>query len=135
MKTSAKKKILIITDNEFLYRKISKLFGDKLNNIAFVEFNYSYNNLDFNKKNISSIRPINLKTDWRSVVKKYDLVISAHCKQLFPKESDQEIGLRIDGIIKMLTGGELAGGVTEDNIYKRLREDSIKERSTDPTSI
>ncbi len=81
--------ILIITDNEFLYNNFCKiLVKHELNNNHCFEFRYSINNKFFIEKysNNNEFQSINLKNniELEYVVSTFKLVISLHCKQLFP---------------------------------------------------
>ncbi len=83
------KNIIIISDNFQLCETFIEVVLSKNLSLSNFTFAYSYNNLkisdDFIKGNIKAF-PINVKQDYPSIIKKYDLVISVHCKQLFPAE-------------------------------------------------
>lgn len=84
-------KKLLITDNEYIYEKIKKLLKEK-NLINEFDFSYSYNNIYFNNKySLEEIKPLNIKKEKADLIKKYDLIISAHCKQIFPKELVEKV--------------------------------------------
>jgi len=40
---------------------------------------------------VHELSPINLKEEWQEVVQSYDLVISIHCKQIFPAEMTRAV--------------------------------------------
>ncbi len=52
------------------------------------DFRYSYNNKSFiNKyKKDENFQPVNVREEKDNIIKNYDLILSAHCKQIFPKE-------------------------------------------------
>jgi dTDP-4-amino-4,6-dideoxyglucose formyltransferase len=84
-------KILLLTDNQELLNRFkvivqnSKFITSK--NYVF-EYAYSYNNKTFSEKYINSewIKPLKVKEKVAELVSEYDLIISLHCKQLFPAE-------------------------------------------------
>lgn len=82
------KKILVITDNEFLLKEFLLLISKKeLTNFKFT-FRYSFNNKNSIKlKNAKNdITPINVSKEVDQIIKQFTLVISLHCKQIFPSE-------------------------------------------------
>ena len=85
------KSILLITDNKYLYENISYLIKKlNLNDVVFefVQSVSKHNNPDCNK---IKMRSVNLKEEWKQEICSKDLVISVHCKQLFPKEMVESI--------------------------------------------
>ncbi len=80
------KNILIISDNFFLINGFCKLVK-KFEGIA-VDYRCSaVNTALLNNTSLPvKISAIQLKEEWQEVIKNYDLVISLHCKQLFPGE-------------------------------------------------
>jgi methionyl-tRNA formyltransferase len=85
------KKILILTDNEYLLVQFRKLIQVKnLDNSSqfFFNFAYSPNNKVFVEKykNSDWIIPLRVKENVESLVKNFDLIFSLHCKQIFPSE-------------------------------------------------
>lgn len=80
-------KVMIITDNEFLYDNFKLIISeDKYNTYEF-NFRYSYNNLSMRLKyeKNKEFTPINMKDSVNECLE-YDLIMSLHCKQIFPKE-------------------------------------------------
>ena len=79
--------ILVITDNEYIYQNFKKIIEyDKYLYDDF-QFMYSWNNRYFLQKyQDKNFKPINLKISSKDIVNIYDLVISLHCKQIFPSE-------------------------------------------------
>ncbi len=81
-------KILVISDNEPLVDRFKKLIKDGTFLGHQFHFSYSYTNADLARKysNSSKFTPINVKVECEKIIQDYDLVISLHCKQLFPAE-------------------------------------------------
>jgi methionyl-tRNA formyltransferase len=82
-------KILILSDNFQICKKFVEIIASKKLNFANFTFAFSYNNSKIGESFINSniiAHPINVKQDYPDIIKNYDLVISAHCKQLFPAE-------------------------------------------------
>lgn len=75
------KKVLILVDNEYLYREFTKIVQGL--DMESVEFFYgcSPGNVSLIDSNL---KVYNLKYDALDISKKFDLVISLHCKQIFP---------------------------------------------------
>lgn len=81
--------ILILSDNFQICKKFVEIIASKKLNFANFTFAFSYNNPKIEESLINSniiAHPINVKQDYPNIIKNYDLVISAHCKQLFPVE-------------------------------------------------
>ncbi|MDF0727066.1 dTDP-4-amino-4,6-dideoxyglucose formyltransferase [Cytobacillus sp. S13-E01] len=81
-------KTLVITDNEYLYKnflKIIKKLNLKMENF---DFRYSFNNSTMNiqYEQNTAFKPINVREETDYLLDKYNIVISLHCKQLFPKK-------------------------------------------------
>jgi methionyl-tRNA formyltransferase len=82
------KKILFIIDNVFQYDKIINLIEKK--NIPNVTFDFRHSNVKsqiWNHKDfVKGDKIIDVKNDYNWIIKNYDIVISVHCFQFFPKE-------------------------------------------------
>lgn len=80
------KNILIISDNYFLINGFCSLVGK----YEGIRVDYTCSPVNTSLLNNTSLpvklNAITLKQDWPLVIAKYDLVISLHCKQLFPAE-------------------------------------------------
>lgn len=78
--------VLILTDNKFLYQEIIPI-TNAIENINFV-FKYSYNNYKFidEFKNDETFQSLNIKRDYEQLIGKFNLIISIHCKQIFPSK-------------------------------------------------
>ena len=77
------KKVLVITDNIYLLKRFRELiFRLRLN--ADFDFARSPGESDNSLMRIDGLRVVNIKRDWKREVEGYDLVISVHCKQIFP---------------------------------------------------
>jgi methionyl-tRNA formyltransferase len=82
------KKILIISDNEYLLNQFKEIINDeKFNNYSF-DFRFSYSNNSFIDKYQHSdwLSPIDVKNDFQNIIDNYSMVVSLHCKQLFPEK-------------------------------------------------
>ena len=53
-----------------------------------VKFFYSYKNGEMKKKYLNSeeFKEINIKNELENIIKNYDIIISLHCKQIFPRK-------------------------------------------------
>ncbi len=84
-------KKLVITDNEYLYLNFKKILSKKKMDNIF-DFRFSFNNKDLNAKYTNSnFVGIKIKNSVEEIIKNYDLVISLHCKQIFPKELVEKV--------------------------------------------
>lgn len=81
------KKICIITDHELLYEALKKIIRKPIYLHAHFDFFFSFNNVAFGMKYKSeTFRPICLADQDEFFFSSYDLFISLHCRQVFPKE-------------------------------------------------
>lgn len=82
------KKVAVVSDNSFVLQKFLSVLKTKKINYNLFDFFYSYNNSkfisDLNEKEL--FRPINIKENVNQLLKKYNLILSLHCNQIFPKE-------------------------------------------------
>lgn len=78
--------ILIITDNEFIYKEFKRIIVNRDFYEDKFDFYYSYNNKNTEIVFNEELKPINLKEEYKSIIEKYNLVFSLHCKQIFPSE-------------------------------------------------
>ncbi|MEQ8909260.1 MAG: dTDP-4-amino-4,6-dideoxyglucose formyltransferase [Vicingaceae bacterium] len=83
------KKILLLTDNEELLTRFKSLIREKgLSESSSYEFEYCFSpqNKVFIEKyrTVKWIRPLNVKNEVDFLSETYDLIISLHCKQIFP---------------------------------------------------
>jgi methionyl-tRNA formyltransferase len=76
-------KILVVTDNEILYKSIKEEFEGISNG----------DNLDVVTTSLSFFEKIDLKDSHTTdrLISKYDLIISLHCQQLFPKKLHESV--------------------------------------------
>jgi len=81
-------KTLIITDNEYLYENFFKLLDKLKIDVENFEFRFTYFNKQFLEKykNNKIFKPINVKENISEICENYHLVLSLHCKQIFPKK-------------------------------------------------
>lgn len=81
-----KNKILILSDNKWLILKFKILISDAKYNPFQFEFAFS----NYNKEIASDpelntwVKPVNVKTEAEKIIIDYQLLISLHCKQIFP---------------------------------------------------
>ena len=80
------KNILIISDNETLVKRFRDLIGKNIFHPHQFHFSYSYFNKTLAEKYSegAGFTKVNVKAQHDEIIEKYDLVISLHCKQLFP---------------------------------------------------
>ncbi len=82
------KKVLIVSDNVELVSFIQSLISE--NNYQNVSFDYCYSSTNKSPDQLIKLgmKEVNLKEqDYiQLIIKKYQLIISAHCKQIFPKK-------------------------------------------------
>ena len=83
-------RVLIISDNLFLIKSFREVLNELFkffDKKVFFEFRYSYFNKDLESLSVlENIQPIRIKNELEYLYNNIDLVISLHCKQLFPKE-------------------------------------------------
>ena len=84
------KNVLVITDNVYLLKKFRTLIKSLDLNARF-KFRNSPGRVDNSLMAVHELSPINLKEEWQEVVQSYDLVISIHCKQIFPAEMTRAV--------------------------------------------
>ena len=90
------KNILLLTYNEELLNRFKKLVEEKkINKSNNFSFNYAYspNNRAFIQKyqNTEWIKPLKVKENIDFLINEYDLIISLHCKQLFPSSLVEKV--------------------------------------------
>lgn len=79
------KKILIVTDNNFVGKFIFELMSIRRDVI--LDFAHTWHNHDVSQIKELKSTPINVKKDSHKLASSdYDLIFSAHCKQLFPAQ-------------------------------------------------
>ena len=90
-----KKRILIVSDNERVMRIFMDIIANKklLKDGRLVEYVCSPRNTDLAGTKVGDhmIEAVNIKENYEEITKKYDLVISAHCKQLFPAQMTKNV--------------------------------------------
>jgi len=78
-------KVLIISDNVLVLKCVLSICG-KFGDYEYA-FRYSHTNKSFSNFDSSiSISPIDLEEKPRRIAEQYNVIISAHCKQIFPPE-------------------------------------------------
>ena len=80
-------RILVLSDNIFIYEEIKKIFETKSGKHQLtVNYTYSYKGSPLEKHpDFFDKMGVNVKVEYEEIIEQYDLVISAHCKQFFPK--------------------------------------------------
>jgi methionyl-tRNA formyltransferase len=83
------KKILLLTDNDKLLNRFKLLVHkNELKFTMLYKFDYafSFNHKLFLEKfkNVDWIKPVNVKKDLDILITDYDMILSLHCKQVFP---------------------------------------------------
>lgn len=77
--------IMIFTDNMFMYKNIKKIIDFKnLNKMHSFFYACSASNQLFNE--CSNVEKLKIKNSINSLVEKYELILSCHSKQIFPKK-------------------------------------------------
>ena len=83
------KKILVVTDNGLLYKQIKEILENEFSDICSF---FTFKRTKLSKKKhlytdgIEELEEINVKEEYQGVIRNYDLVISLHCKQIFPPQ-------------------------------------------------
>ena len=79
-------RILVISDNLHQYVAIKSVFAQNERDDIYVDYRHSHlksnmwDHPDFSGKN----KYVNVKTEMDILIENFDLIISVHCKQLFP---------------------------------------------------
>lgn len=82
-----KASVLVVSDNEELIKYISELVREKeFDSFSDIEIMYSAVNKNPGRLVKMGLNQIDVKAQAASLIEKYDLIISAHCKQIFPPE-------------------------------------------------
>lgn len=83
------KKILVVTDNGLLYKKIRQILDLDFADIQDI-FDFKRTKLSKKKHlytdGIEKLDEVNVKEDYEQIISDYKQVISLHCKQIFPAE-------------------------------------------------
>lgn len=85
-------KVMVLTDNEFIYNNFKALVDNGEYSNEIFEYYFSESNRPLITKYINcDFKPINLKKQINEVLARYQLILSLHCKQLFPAELVSQI--------------------------------------------
>lgn len=82
-------KVLVVTDNGLLYKQIKQILETEFANIVSL---FTFKRTKLSKKKhlytdgIEVLEEINVKEEFETIIRDYDLVISLHCKQIFPAQ-------------------------------------------------
>lgn len=80
--------ILVVTDNEYIFKNFLLIIKDeKYKNFKFI-FRYSSKNteLKYKYQNSEMFKAVNIKEEIEDIIDNYDIVMSLHCKQIFPSK-------------------------------------------------
>lgn len=81
------KKILVVTDNGLLYKQVKSILFDEFEDIADL-FDFKRTKLSKSPHlytdGVEELDEVNVKEEYEDIINNYDLVISLHCKQIFP---------------------------------------------------
>jgi methionyl-tRNA formyltransferase len=82
-----KKSVLILIDNDFIYSKFAKI-RPIVEELAVLSLGYSFSNKEFMEKYKTTdvFLPYNVSKNIDNLGRSYDVIISWHCRQIFPKE-------------------------------------------------
>lgn len=87
--------VLVVSDNEAMIGEFIRLLQAQpdLSNGRSFRFACQQNNQALANKDISgyTVEELNIKQECANIIANHDLVISAHCKQLFPKELVEQV--------------------------------------------
>jgi formyltransferase len=80
--------ILVITDNQYIFENFNNIIKDEKYKDFNFKFFYSYKNNEMKEKYFNSevFKEINIKNELENIIENYNIVISLHCKQIFPKK-------------------------------------------------
>lgn len=87
-------RVLVVSDNEELVRQFMRIVSEQqLGDSYKFDYKHHYKATPLAGKVLygNKLLPINLKEDWQNITRSYDVVISAHCKQIFPDEMVKRI--------------------------------------------
>lgn len=76
--------VLTLTDNLFLYKKFKEIVYRL--NLKGVFFCYGYSPKNLVVNHDPDLFPINVSTECEEIISNFDLVLSLHCKQVFPQK-------------------------------------------------
>ncbi|WP_351189660.1 dTDP-4-amino-4,6-dideoxyglucose formyltransferase [Shewanella sp. TB4-MNA-CIBAN-0142] len=78
-------KVLVLTDNIYIFKRFKEIVNSKDRNEIFFTYCCSPSSRDiFSLEDDVSV--LDIKLEYESVIDEYDLVISCHCKKIFPKK-------------------------------------------------
>ncbi|HSX23592.1 MAG TPA: dTDP-4-amino-4,6-dideoxyglucose formyltransferase [Candidatus Saccharimonadales bacterium] len=81
--------VLVVSDNETIVQRFIELLDDQPELIKGRTFRFAcypkHDSLRGKKISGYTIEPLDIKQDYQELIDRHDLVISAHCKQIFPE--------------------------------------------------
>lgn len=83
--------VLVISDNQVLLERVYNILLKK-EFFRFINFSFAYSSqATMDTTVVPNLRQINIAENLFGISEKYDLIISLHCKQIFPKELIKKI--------------------------------------------
>jgi methionyl-tRNA formyltransferase len=80
-------RVMVVTDNRQLWQQFLQIVADeKVGGLFSYYFSPSNQSLLKDFAGRRDFQPINVMTDWPRIIQEFDLVISLHCKQMFPSQ-------------------------------------------------
>lgn len=78
-------KILVLTDNEFIFKEFLKIIEQESYSKFQFDFFYSPKNLNSFSSQYKDYKPLSIKDNQEMIIDYYGLVLSLHSKQIFPE--------------------------------------------------
>lgn len=79
------KKVFVLTDNIFVYKRFREILDEFESNELNVEYAYSPSSENLFNEEVDIIS-FDIKKDYEELIGNIDLIISCHCKKIFPTE-------------------------------------------------
>lgn len=147
--------ILVVSDNEEIVAEFIKLLDSnpKLTEDRTFDFACFPKHAALVNKSIMgrTMQPLNIKEEYENVLKKYDLVFSAHCKQIFPGQLVSQVKCinlhpgynpfnrgwypQVFSILNGLTLGATLHEIDEKLDHGAIIDQEIVELKSDDTSL
>ncbi len=85
------KNILVLSDNSILLDAFTKMISkkgidDKIHYAFDYAFSKGHKTFEKTQKHHYPIKPLDIKEDQEAIIQKYDLILSLHCRQIFPEK-------------------------------------------------
>lgn len=82
------KRVLVVTDNHFLFRNFKSLIKDLALPDSYFSFCCTSPTMQLAEE---GLQKINIKKEYQTIIGKFDLIFSLHCKQIFPENLVRKI--------------------------------------------